>query len=288
MSFKKFLFSKIFIKNLALAVAFGVGLVMILLIWMNIYTRHGQARPVPDFYGLNLEETAKLAKKSKLRYQVIDSVFTTVVPRGCITEQNPKPGFKVKKTRRIALTINAFSPEMVGVPNLIGLSKKQAIAQIESSGLEVGKLNYKPDLSVDFVLDQLHNGKKVEQGDSLQKKSVIDLVLGKGLSNQRTLVPDLIGLSLISARNTILSASFNLGTFIYDGSIKTETDTINALVFKQNPEYKEDASYQLGSAIYLWLTVDSAKLPVDSTLINLSTDSILVTDLQQGVTNSAK
>jgi beta-lactam-binding protein with PASTA domain len=287
MSFKKFLFSKIFIKNLALAMAFGVGLIMILLIWMNIYTRHGQARPVPDFYGLNLEETAKLAKKSKLRYEVVDSVFTTLVPRGSIAEQNPKPGFKVKKTRRIALTINAFSPEMVGVPNLIGLSKKQAIAQIESSGLEVGKLNYKPDLSVDFVLDQLHNGKKVERGDSLQKRSVIDLVLGKGLSNQRTLVPDLIGLHLESARNKILSASFNLGTFIYDGSIRTATDTLDALVFKQNPEYKEDASYQLGSAIYLWLTVDSAKLPIDSSLINLS-DTIPVTNLLKGVTNSAK
>jgi beta-lactam-binding protein with PASTA domain len=284
MSLKKFLFSKIFVKNLALAMALGVGLIMILLIWLNIYTRHGQARPVPDFYGLTLEETAKLAKKNKLRYQVVDSVFTNVVPRGCITEQNPKPGFKVKKTRRIALTINAFSPEMVGVPNLIGLSKKQALAQIISAGLEVGKLNYKPDLSVDFVLDQLNNGKRITQNDSLQKGSVIDLVLGKGLSNQRTLVPNLIGLSLTTARNTILSSSLNLGTFNYDGSVKTATDTLDALVFKQNPDYKEDASLQLGSAIYLWLTVDSTKLPVDSTLINLS-DTIRVASLVEAVSN---
>ena len=39
---------------------------MILLIWLNFYTRHGQARPVPDFYGLTMEQTAKLAKKSKV------------------------------------------------------------------------------------------------------------------------------------------------------------------------------------------------------------------------------
>jgi beta-lactam-binding protein with PASTA domain len=157
MSLKNFLFSKIFIKNLGLAFTIIVGLVMILLIWLNIYTRHGQARPVPDFYGLTMDETVKLAKKNKLRYQVIDSIYTTVVPKGCIVEQNPKSGFKVKKRRRIVLTINAFNPEMVGVPDLVGLPKRQAIAVIQGAGLETGQLRYIPDLSVDFVIRQLHN-----------------------------------------------------------------------------------------------------------------------------------
>jgi len=97
MSFKNFILSKLFLKNLGFAIVIVVGLVMITLIWMNFYTRHGQARPVPDFFGLTMEQTAQLAKKSKLRYEVIDSVYTTIVPRGCVAEQNPKPGFKVKK-----------------------------------------------------------------------------------------------------------------------------------------------------------------------------------------------
>ena len=267
MSLKEFFFSKVFVKNLALAVALVVGMLMILLIWLNIYTRHGQARPVPDFYGLSMEETAKLARKNKLKYQVIDSVYTTLVSSGCVAEQNPGPGFKVKKRRRILLTINAFNPEMVGVPNLVGLPKRQAIAMIQSAGLEAGQLRYIPDLSIDFVIKQLRNGKEVAVGDSVQKGSVIDLVLGKGLSNQRTPVPDLIGLKLNAARNTILGASLNLGAYLYDNTIGTADDTLNAFVFKQNPEYKETATLQLGSGIYLWLSVDSAKLPVDSTLI---------------------
>ncbi len=57
----------------------------------------------------------------------------------------------------------------------------------------MGLLKYKPDLSVDVVIDQQINGKKIVAGDSIQKGSVIDLVLGKGLSNQRTPVPELIG-----------------------------------------------------------------------------------------------
>ena len=273
MSLKNFLLSKVFLKNLGLAVIIAVGLIMILLIWLNFYTRHGQARPVPDFYGLTMEQTAKLAKKSRLRYQVIDSVYTALVPRGCVAEQNPKPGFKVKKWRNVVLTINAYNPEMVAMPNLIDLPIRQAIALIASSGLEMGELRYRPDLSIDVVIEQHYNGKNIGDGDSLQKGSVIDLVLGKGLSNQRTSVPDLTGMALESARNKILISSLNLGTYIYDNTIISRKDSLNAFVFKQNPEHREDASLQLGSAIYLWLTVDSAKLHVETPL-SIDPDSI--------------
>ena len=270
MSLKEFIFSKSFAKLLGLAVIIVVGVLIIMLLLLNIYTRHGQARPVPDFYGLNKEETILLAKKNKLKYHVIDSVYTTLVPRGCVAEQNPKPGFKVKKWRTISLTINAFRPEMVAMPDLVDLPLRQAIALIESSGLKMGKLIYKPDLSVDVVLSQIHNSKEVAPKDSLQKDSVIDLVLGKGLSNQRAAVPNLIGMNLDPATERILVASLNLGTYIYDNTIRTADDTLNAFVYKQNPESKEDATLQIGSSIYLWLTVDSLKLPVDSTLIILS------------------
>ncbi len=265
MSLKNFILSKVFLKNLGFAAVIVVGAVMLLLIWLNFYTRHGQARPVPDFYGLTMEQTAKLAKKSRLRYQVIDSIYTTVVPRGCIAEQNPKPGFKVKKWRSILFTINAFHPEMVAMPNLINLPKRQALLVMESSGLEVGQLKYRPDLSIDVVIDQLYNGKNIPEGDSLQKGSVVDLVLGKGFSNQHTSVPDLLGMKLEPAKNKILSSSLNLAAFEYDKTIVGGEDSLNAFVYKQIPEFKNDATVQLGKEIYLWLTVDSAKMPAEST-----------------------
>ncbi len=282
MSFKNFILSKVFLKNLGFAAAIAVGVVLILLIWLNLYTRHGQARPVPNFIGLTMDQTVSLAKKSKLRYKVLDSVYTTLVPRGCVAEQNPVPGFKVKKWRNIALTVNAFNPEMVAVPNLIDLPIRQAVALIENSGLKMGENRYKPDLSVNIVLEQYCNGKKVSEGDSLQKGSVIDLVLGKGLSNQRAPVPDLIGMLLGAARNKILFSSLSLGTYIYDNSIVNQQDTAKAFVYKQIPEYRDGASMQLGSAMYLWLTVDSSRLPVDSTLI--ISDTISVADIMNRVT----
>lgn len=268
MSLKNFILSKLFLKNLGFACVIFAGALILLLIWMNLYTRHGQARPVPNFVGLTMDQTINLAKKSKLRYQITDSIYTTAVSRGCIAEQNPKPGFRVKKWRNVTLTINAFHPEMTAMPNLVNLPKRQAILLTESAGLEIGQLKYKPDLSIDVVIDQMYDGRKIQEGDSIQKGSVIDLILGKGLSNQRTQVPDLIGMKLDPSKNRILASSLNLGTFVYDNTIKNEADTINAFVYKQNPEYKEDATLQLGSSIYLWLTVDSAKLKIEDTPVD--------------------
>jgi beta-lactam-binding protein with PASTA domain len=267
MSLKNFLLSKLFLKNLGLAAVILVGFLMVLLIWLNFYTRHGQSRPVPNFVGMTLQQTATISKKNRLRYQITDSVYTNAVPKGCIAEQNPKPGFRVKKGRDIILTINAFNPEMVAMPNLVNLPKRQAMAIIESSGLEIGTLRYIPDISIDVVINQLYNGREIAEGDSIQKGSIIDLVLGKGLSNQRTPVPNLTGLTLEPAINKILGASLNLGTFIYDKTIVNKEDSLNAFVYKQNPDYKPDASLQLGSSVYLWLTVDSTKLENEPTTV---------------------
>jgi beta-lactam-binding protein with PASTA domain len=272
MSLKNFIFSKAFIRNLGLAFAIIVGIAMLLIIWLNIYTRHGQSRSVPDFSGMDIEEAAITARKNKLKYLITDSVYTSIVLPGCVAEQHPLAGLKVKKWRTIALTVNAFNPEMVEMPDLVELPKRQALALIGSSGMETGSLRYVPDISVDVVLQQLHNGKEVSPGELLQRGSVIDLVLGKGLSNQRTVVPNLVGLNLEPARNNIFSASLNLGTFIYDSSIKTADDSLNAFVYKQNPEFNTDATLQLGSSIYLWLTVDSARLPSEP--FTQATDSL--------------
>ena len=264
MNLKDFIFSKLFAKHLGIAIAAVVGGIMITLICLNFYTRHGQAKPVPDFVGLNIEETKALAQKHKLNFHIIDSVYTNLVPNGCIVEQNPKAGFKVKKWRNIVLIINAFSPEMVAMPNLIDLPKRQALLLIESSGLGIGLLKYKPDLSIDVVLEQQIDGRNIQAGDSILRGAVIDLVLGRGLSDISTPVPYLIGSNLEVARERLLGASLNLGAYIFDDTVVNSRDSSNAFVYRQNPEYYEESQLQLGSIVYLWLTTDSAKMPSDS------------------------
>jgi len=271
MSVREFLKSRVFWKQFGLAMVIGVAVIIILIIWLNIYTRHGQSRPTPEIRGLSIREAEHVAGRNRMRLQIIDSVYTTIVPRGCVAEQTPLPGHRVKKGRTIQATINAFNPEMVAVPDLVGLPRRQALSIIETTGLLVGQLNYVPDLTVDFVLKQTIHGREVAPGDSVQKGMVVDLVLGRGLSSQRTTLPRLAGLTLDEARNEILGASLNLGAFVFDNTVITGDDSLRAFVFKQNPEYHSEASVQLGSAVYIWLTTDSLRIPTD----NITGDTIL-------------
>lgn len=267
MSTRDFLKSRLFWKQIGLALAIGVAILIILIIWLNIYTRHGQSRPTPEVRGLSIKEAKAVAAKNKMRFQVIDSVYTAFVPRGCVAEQIPLPGHRVKKGRMIKVTINAFSPEMVAVPDLVGLPRRQALSLLETAGLKTGQLNYVPNLTVDFVLKQTFHGREVSPGDSVQKGMVIDLVLGRGLSSQHTTVPRLLGTTLEQARNEILGSSLNLGAYVFDATVITGTDSLNAFVYKQNPDYHPGATVQLGSAVYVWLTVDTLKMAFDTTSV---------------------
>ena len=261
MSLKNFIFSKVFLKHLAYAIALAIGLIIVTLLWLNIYTRHGQARPVPNFKGLSIEQVDQVAKKAKVKYTVIDSVYTNTVSKGAVVEQNPVPGFKIKKWRNISLIVNATKPEMVAMPDLIDLPLRQAATIIGNSGLEIGSLIYKPDLSIDVVLNQQYNGRDIAPNPPIAKGSDINLVLGKGLSEKRVSVPNLLGLSYDNARNRIISASLNVGTCVFDKTVRSAQDTLMAFVYQQNPSSGKNEVMQLGSAVYIWLTTDSTKLP---------------------------
>lgn len=271
MTLFKFLTSKTFFKHLLYAIGGVAVLLTLTFLILRIYTHHGQALSVPDFSGLTLEESQKLAKKEKLRIEVADSVFNNNLPRGTVIEQNPDSGFKVKKRRRIFLIMNANVPEKVQMPNIVGVSHRQAEAVLKNAGLEIGKLIHVPDIAVNNVLKQQYNGEEIQEGELVPKGSKIDLVLGMGLSNQTTQVPDLNHYTLERAKNRILRSALNIGAVIYDESIKDQTDSTEAKVWRQYPSFKEHKKIRLGSTIDVWLTVDSAilypELMADTTVI---------------------
>jgi beta-lactam-binding protein with PASTA domain len=280
MSFGRFLLSRTFFKNLFFAIVITVVLILLTLLWLKIYTRHGQKRAVPDFYGHTLEECSRLAEKNHFVLVLQDSVYTHEVPPGAVVEQNPKAGYMVKKGRKIFLVINALQPEVVPVPYVVGYSLRQAKALLEADGFQVGHLTYVPDLGINNVLKQMVDTVELKQGDSLVKGTPVDLVLGKGLSNQRTVLPDFTGMSLKKAEETIISTALNMGAAVYDTTIHNADDSVSAFVWKQNPVYQKDKRVPIGTPVYLWLSLDSTLLPVDTTLIPDIVDSLQVSKIQ--------
>lgn len=255
-----FIRQHIVLRNLILALMILLAGTFIIIQTLKIVTRHSYAISVPYFTGLTLEDAVVTARERDLRIEVLDSVYLNDFERGTVVDQHPKPGFKVKKNRKIFLTMNAVKPEKVVVPNLIDLTFRQARARLESFGLVVGNISYAPDIAINIVLAQKSHGRDLIPGDSVIKGSAVDIVLGKGLSEEETSVPDLIGYTFDEAQVVASDRFLSIGAVVPDNTILTEEDRASALIFRQRPEAGGEEKLLMGSSIDIWLTLDSAKV----------------------------
>lgn len=244
-------------KKIIIAIVGLFLFIQLIFLALRVYTHHGQALSVPDFNGKNLEEATSLIDLNQLRYQIIDSVFIQGQKPGTIVAQNPSPNTKVKENRTIFFTINAINPEKIKMPNVVGVSIRQAEARLLTSGLRVGDRRYVPDIGRDYVLRQLFKGRDIPEGKMIIKGSAIDLVLGLGTTDEMAEVPNLKNLNLSKARDVASQSYLNIGAIIPDNSIVTPQDSLNAVIWKQRPE--PGSSINAGHEIDVWLTIDQNK-----------------------------
>ncbi len=264
---------RIFLRNIILAFLIVVIGAFIIILILKIYTRHSEELSVPELRGLTLEEAVITATSRQMQVVVFDSVFLTDFERGSVVDHHPKAGFKVKRNRKIFLTMNAMNPERVPMPDLISLTFRQATARLETYSLKVGEVTYEPDIGINLVLQQKVSGKEILPGDSISKGSFIDLVLGKGLSDEMTSVPVLTGLKLEEARIMAADRFLRIGGILTDNTIINEEDRINAWIYQQRPDTGSNAMLPLGSSIDIWITLDSTKIPIADTMtINADED----------------
>ena len=231
---------------------------------LRIYTRHGQALSVPNFYGLTLEEVSRAADQKRLRFEVIDSVFIPGQEPGTVVAQNPSPDTKVKVNRTIFITINAFNPEKIEMPNVVDVSLRQAEAILQNYGLRVGYKHYVPYWAKDYVLRQIYHNRDITPGTKVIKGSAIELVIGLGTVDVNTDIPNLKGLTRDQAQEALSNKYLNFGAVIFDNSVETNRDSMKAVIWKQKPEY--GSSIKSGSSINVWLTVNGSSAKRDSIL----------------------
>ena len=245
-------------KNLLLAVAFLVVLVVLVSVGLKLITRHGKTVTAPDFTNLTVAQAQLLAKESHVSVKVVDSVFVRRLSGGVVYRQQPKAGATVKEGRSIFLTINSVVPRKVVMPNLFGYSVTEARSELQNRGLNMGNLNYIRDIATNTVLGQFVEGREVKAGDLVVSGSTVDLNVAVASEDNRTVVPRVIGMKYVSAIDALHDKYLNVGTVSFDPEIRTYADSVNAVVYKQDAP---GAAKALGTRISLTLTLDSAKLP---------------------------
>ncbi|MGL4908511.1 MAG: PASTA domain-containing protein [Bacteroidales bacterium] len=249
-----------YIRNIIFTLSMLLLLGLILTVGLMVYTRNGQYAPLPAFLGLSYPQAQQLATAHNLRIQIVDSVYIAHKTPGMVIEQNPKPDVAVKSNRRVFLTLNASNPKRMQLPNVVGLSLRQAKATLETHGFEVGKLAFVLDMASRNVLGQYYKGRTIEEGILLPSGTQIDLLVGKTSDKEQTTLPNLKGLTLGLAKSQIIDASLNIGNVQYDKSVKNIIDTMGARIYHQIPQPTDEQTITCGKAIDVFLTINPAQL----------------------------
>jgi len=256
----KSIYNNWIVKNLLWALVIAVILLVSAMIFLRVVTKHGKEIEVPDFTNMQVAEASALAARRDVRIEVSDSVFVRRMERGAVYRQDPAAGSRVKQGRRVLLIINAVTPKKVTMPNVVGCSMRQAKAEIISRGLKLGRLIYVDDMATNNVLKQQIRGKDVKPGTQLEGETTVDLVVGLSSSDNTTNIPRVVGLKSLAAVDVVHDYSLNVRKMVYDGSVVSYADTLDAVVFRQTPE-SYGGSARIGGEMTLYLTLDPDKMP---------------------------
>ena len=226
-------------------------LLCLFLLWLTFrllgkYTRHDQVYTMPDFVGQDYREVKRQNSKD-FHFILIDSVYPKGQQPGSIYQQDPLPGSKIKKGRNVYAIIVAVNPEKTIMPNLKGISLREAIGRLESSGLEVDYLDYVDYSYKNNIINQYYEGKPIDQGTELVKGSKIVLRVGIGQDQEKVKVPNLIGKPAAEAKRLLNLAGLNLGNEVFE-----DTDSLQYMCVRRMSPGPSSGSINAGTRVDVW------------------------------------
>ena len=180
------------------------------------------------------------------------------MPLYAVIRQNPLAFDKVKEGRTIYLYASTNDAPLREIPDLVGkFSQEAGIMKLKNLKFTVGEIIFKPSDTEGDILDLQIKGVSVKKGQMAPQGSIIDIVVGGGLSGTKVTIPCLIGKTLADAEFILSANELNLG--LVDFGIDVLTDTANAVIYKQFPD-GNGTTIRIGEPIDVFLIQE---LPLD-------------------------
>ena len=166
--------------NLVLMAVAVVAAVLITFRWIDSYTEHGVAIMVPDITGLQEEDAVSELTRHDLVGVASDHVFIKGVPEGEITAQRPAANAKVKRGRKVYLTVSSGNQPMIAVPDIADNSSlRQAESRLRAAGFRLAPNDTIPG-DLDWVYGVRYNGRELKGGEQVPEGAELTLVIGGG------------------------------------------------------------------------------------------------------------
>jgi beta-lactam-binding protein with PASTA domain len=241
-----FLKEKKFYLNLLIIVLLSIVLLWLTFKLLNSYTRHDKVYTMPDFVGQDFKQV-KHEHSRDFNFILIDSVYPKGQQPGSIYQQDPLPGSKIKRGRNVYAIIVAVTPEKTTMPNVKGISLREAIGRLESSGLDVDHLEYVTYDYKNNVIDQYYLGAPIAQGTELVKGSKIMLRVGIGSDKSNVKVPNLIVKSADETKKLLNLAGLNIGVETHE-----DNDSIQYLCVRKMSPGPSSGAVKPGTYVDVW------------------------------------
>ena len=159
----------------------------------------------PNLIGMTQADALVALTNTGLTAGMIKQEFSATVPAGYVMGQSPVFGVNVLPGSSVALVISAGS-HPVTVPDMVGVAQIYAEAAIHNMGLVVGTIirEYNPNVTAGSVLRQTPIA-----GSTVAPGATVDLVVSVSEPGN---VPNVIGMTLKTARTAITNAGLTVGT----------------------------------------------------------------------------
>jgi beta-lactam-binding protein with PASTA domain len=241
----------------ALAVLAGLllaGYVLVNHVIMPGLTRQGVSVQVPDVINQPFEQARTELESLELDVERIVQRYNATFPRDVVLDQNPPPNATVKPGRHVYLTVNSGELMRVAVPDVGGLSLREAVNRLRARGLEVEESL--PD-SIPAPNQNTVTRQDPAPGDSLTEGGGVSLWYSTGLGQAYTTIPDVSGLTFEAARDTLLASQ--LRSIIV--GVDDDDDLTELIVQRQSQE--PGTRVRAGFEVRLYAEVAAPEPPVE-------------------------
>ena len=174
-----------------------VALGYIALLFIDVFTSHGQQVQVPDVRNMPLEKAIEILDDAGLRWEISDSTtFYENYKPGAVIDQDPKAKSYIKKIRIIYLSVNAMHAPIIPLPKLVDLPGRQGMAMLKAMGYKNVDLDSVPSEMGGLILQVTVNGRNVPPGTPVSVNSQVKIIVGDGsivdLNPEQILDPELL------------------------------------------------------------------------------------------------
>ncbi len=187
---------------------------------------HGRQVAIPSLVGLTPDEAARRSDELGLHLEIEREFYSPSVPVGKIVSQAPEPGTQVRRGWRV-LVAESLGPQRVPPPDVVGQTERAAEINIRRRGLQVGEVAV-VSIPGQSIPGQEY-GKVIAQSPPANATSAaspnINLLTGAASGPPSYVMPNLTGLTLASATQSLKDAGVHVGSVSVQSSSPSDASS---------------------------------------------------------------